>query len=81
MEQLLGISMEEFAHGGNSYGFYLQDLKDIHLNPDIQHDLEPSSDKCYIVIFSLVSVLILVIASINYMNLATARSADQSIGW
>ena len=57
---------------------YLQDLKDIHLNPDIEHGLEPSSDKRYIIIFSLVAVLILVIASINYMNLATARSAKRS---
>ncbi len=78
MEQMLGISMEEFIQGGNSYGFYLQDLKDIHLNPDIQHGLEPSSDKRYIIIFSLVAVLILIIASINYMNLATARSAKRS---
>jgi len=78
MEQMLGISMEEFIQGGNNYGFYLQDLKDIHLNPDIQHGLEPSSDRRYIIIFSLVAVLILVIASINYMNLATARSAKRS---
>ena len=78
MEQMLGISMEEFIQGGNSYGFYLQDLKDIHLNPDIQHGLEPSSDRRYIIIFSLVAVLILIIASINYMNLATARSAKRS---
>jgi len=78
MEQMLGISMEEFIQGGNSYGFYLQDLKDIHLNPDIEHGLEPSSDKRYIIIFSLLAVLILVIASINYMNLATARSAKRS---
>ena len=78
MEQMLGISMEEFIQGGNSYGLYLQDLKDIHLNPEIQHGLEPSSDKRYIIIFSLVAVLILVIASINYMNLATARSAKRS---
>ncbi|MCK4701390.1 MAG: ABC transporter permease, partial [Bacteroidales bacterium] len=78
MEQMLGISMEEFIQGGNSYGFYLQDLKDIHLNPDIQHGLEPSSDRRYIIIFSLVAVLILVIACINYMNLATARSAKRS---
>ena len=78
MEQMLGISMEEFIQGGNSYGFYLQDLKDIHLNPDIEHGLEPSSDKRYIIIFSLVAVLILVIASINYMNMATARSAKRS---
>lgn len=77
-EKMLGITWEEFIQGGNRYGFYLQPLEDIHLNTEIEHGLEPSNDRRYIIIFSLVAVLILIIASINYMNLATARSAKRS---
>ncbi|MCK4345138.1 MAG: ABC transporter permease [Bacteroidales bacterium] len=78
LEQFLGISLEEFLLGGNSYGYFIQPLLDIHLNQDIDHGLKPSHNKRYIYIFSLIAVLILVIAGINYMNLATARSAGRS---
>lgn len=78
LEQMLGVSIEEFIQGGNSLGYYLQPLDDIHLNPDIESGLQPSNDKRYIVIFTLVAIFILVIASINYMNLATARSEKRS---
>jgi putative ABC transport system permease protein len=78
LEQFLGISLEEFIQGGNSYGYFIQPLLDIHLNQDIDHDLKPSHNKRYIYIFSLIAVLVLIIASINYMNLATARSAGRS---
>ena len=67
--------------GGNRYGVYLQPLKDIHLQPDIEVGLEicfrPVNDRLYIYIFSLVAFFILIIASINFMNLSTARSAMQ----
>lgn len=78
VEQILGVAIEDFINAGNSYGYFLNPLLSIHLNPDIEHPHKPSSDKKYIYIFSLVAVLILVIAGINYMNLSTARSAGRS---
>ncbi|UCH15003.1 MAG: FtsX-like permease family protein, partial [Bacteroidales bacterium] len=76
--EVLGITLEEFAAAGNSYGLYLQPLADIHLNPEIQHGLKPSNDKKYIYIFSMIAFLIIQLASINYMNLSTAQSANRS---
>lgn len=76
--EVLGITLEEFASAGNSYGLYLQPLADIHLNPDIEHGLKPSNDKKYIYIFSMIAFLIILLASINYMNLSTAQSANRS---
>ncbi|HER08480.1 MAG TPA: ABC transporter permease, partial [Bacteroides sp.] len=79
LETVLGVGPEEWAAGGNRYGVYLQPLKSIHLQPDIEVGLEicfrPVNDRAYIFIFSLVAFLILLIASINFMNLSTARSA------
>jgi len=39
---------------------------------------QPSGNKAYILIFSAVAVFILLIAAINYMNMATARSANRA---
>jgi putative ABC transport system permease protein len=78
IESLLGITLEDFTKAGNSYGYFIQPLLDIHLDPSIDHSHKPSGDKKTIFIFTLVAILILVIAGINYMNLATARSAGRA---
>jgi len=78
LQEVLGITIEEFSSAGNRYGLYLQPLADIHLNPDIEHGLKPSNDKKYIYIFSLIAFLIILLASINYINLSTAQSANRS---
>jgi putative ABC transport system permease protein len=78
LEEFLGITIDQFLEAGNHYGYKLQRLTDIHLDPTIQHDLKPPNDKKYIFIFSLVAFIILVMAGINYTNLATARSAGRS---
>jgi len=78
IENLLGISMEDFTNAGNSYGYFMQPLLDIHLDTSIHHSHKPSVDKKNIFIFTLIAVLILIIAGINYMNLSTARSAGRA---
>jgi putative ABC transport system permease protein len=78
LQQAIGISIEEWIAAGNRYGLYLQPLEDIHLNPEIQHSMKPSNDKKYVYIFTIVALLIVVVAIINYMNLATARSVKRA---
>jgi putative ABC transport system permease protein len=79
LESILDVSLEEWVKGGNKYGVFLQAITDIHLNQDIEVGLEacfrPVNDKSYIYIFSAIAFFILVIASINFMNLSTARSS------
>lgn len=79
LESILGVGPEEWAAEGNLYGIYLQPLLDIHLQPDIEVGMDscfrPVHDRLYIQIFGLIAFFILVIASINFMNLTTARSA------
>ena len=50
-----------------------QFLTDIHLNSDFPND-EPLGNKAYLLAFVVVAIFILIVASINYTNLATARS-------
>ncbi|MEZ4772672.1 MAG: FtsX-like permease family protein [Bacteroidia bacterium] len=65
--------------GGNKSLLYrLTPLADIHLFSDAENELEPGSDIRYVYIFSGIALLILLIACINYMNLATARSVDRA---
>ncbi len=78
IKQFLNISMEDFEKGGNSYGFFIQPLADIHLKSKLQYELEPNGNRLYVYIFSIVAILILLIACINFMNLATARSATRA---
>ncbi|HEX8531473.1 MAG TPA: ABC transporter permease, partial [Cytophagales bacterium] len=57
---------------------YLQRLTDIHLRSHLDSEIEANGDIHYIYIFSAIGVLVLLIACINYMNLATARSAGRA---
>lgn len=74
VEQFMGIDLEQFRESGNSYGYRLQALKDIHLHSNLQYELEPGGNPMYVYIFLVIAILVLIIACINFMNLATARS-------
>lgn len=57
----------------------LQPIADIHLkSTHIDNDMEGRSNILYVYIFSSIAIFILLIASINYSNLATARSVKRS---
>lgn len=56
----------------------LQPLTDIHLRSNREAEIQANSDIAYIYIFSAVALSVLIIACINFMNLATARSAGRA---
>ncbi|MEQ8907471.1 ABC transporter permease [Ekhidna sp.] len=59
------------------YGFTLHPLREIHLeNPHFS--MGARGDKKNVVVFSMVALFILLIACVNYINMATARSAVRS---
>ncbi|MCE7039068.1 ABC transporter permease [Dyadobacter sp. CY312] len=63
------------AHGQiMKVDFVLQPLTAIHLHSDLQIDLPGHGNIQYVNIFFVVAIFILVVACINFMNLATARS-------
>jgi predicted permease len=53
---------------------YLQPLEDIHLRSRFENDVLGQGDIMYIYLFSALVLFILIIASINFMNLSTARA-------
>jgi len=58
--------------------FQLQPLTSIHLHSNYQVDVPGHGNAQYVNIFFAVAIFILAIACINFMNLATARSARRS---
>ncbi|TAE23352.1 MAG: ABC transporter permease [Candidatus Kapaibacterium sp.] len=58
--------------------YALQPVSEIHFDTSLQFDLAERTNKSYLIILSLVGVFILLVASINYMNLATARSLKRA---
>ena len=56
-------------------GLTLEKLTDIHLKSHLDDELEANGDIRRIYIFSIVAFFILLIACVNYMNLASARAA------
>ncbi|GAB4027655.1 ABC transporter permease [Spirosoma gilvum] len=77
-QQMIGTSMAEFRKAGNSIRYWMMPLTDIHLYSKQQIELAPNGDIQYVYIFSAVALFILLIACINFMNLATARSANRA---
>ena len=62
---------------GNDYlDYHLEPLTTVHLHSDLA-GFEPNGNMTYIYMFALIAVLILVIASANYTNLATAQSTGR----
>ena len=78
LDQILGISLDQFEESGNKYGIKIQALRDIHLNNEIDGGFIAPHDSKYLMIFGFIAFLILIVASINFMNLSTARSANRA---
>ncbi|MFN8348363.1 MAG: ABC transporter permease [Spirosomataceae bacterium] len=71
---------------GTTFSFSLQPLKELHLQSENITDgarnsnveAIPQGNPLYIKIFSFIALFVLLIAGINYMNLATARASNRS---
>ncbi|MGB3617561.1 MAG: ABC transporter permease [Catalinimonas sp.] len=67
-----------FENFGVNIEYFLEPLPDIHLRSDIGGETEASGDIQYVYIFGSVALIMLLLACINYMNLATARSVRRA---
>ncbi len=79
IEHNLGKSWEDYKKEGNGYRYFLQPLTSIHLDPtNLETKMEPGGSISFMYFLISVAVLLVVIACINFMNLATARSAERA---
>lgn len=70
-------SKEAYASAGYSVDYYLQPLSSIHLNTGSGFGFSGSVNSKTLVVLSLIAVIILVIAWINYMNLSLVRTMER----
>jgi len=76
IEERMGEGMRE---SGSHFEMFLQPVREIHLHSELVHELSPNGSKASVNIFSAISLLILLIACINFVNLTTARSTARSM--
>lgn len=83
LEKQFPAFLDRHAHyKGESPGYipskysslYLQKLRDVHLYSHLADEIEPNGNITVVYIFSIIALFILLIACMNYMNLATAKS-------
>jgi len=78
LREIIGQTIEDFRKAGNDFSYVLEPLKDIHLKGATQYNLEPPGSLTTVYIFAVIAILILLVAIINYVNLATAKSAGRA---
>ena len=67
-----------FDRLNGSCQLYSQKLTDIHLRSNLQWEVTENGNIIYVYVFLAVGLFILIIACINYMNMATARSSARA---
>jgi putative ABC transport system permease protein len=77
-ERIFNQTFNEFT-AGKQWRLYLQPLKEIYLaETPGHHRFGPSGNPQFVAIFSGIGILVLVLSSINFMNLSTARSSNRT---
>ena len=76
IERLTGKSIETFFEAGNSIGYQIEPLSEVYFSGN--NSLGKSGSRTFVYIFSVVALVILLLASINYTNLTTARSIKRA---
>ncbi len=69
---------KELAESNQKVVLTLQPLLDIHLHPGLGYDSSPTISANTIYFFILISIFILSIAWVNYINLSTARAMERA---
>ena len=76
MEKYLG---GDFIRVGNKTGLLLERLRDIYFNYDTRYETNIlHGDRQYLYVFGSVGLLLILLASINYINLATAQANERA---
>lgn len=78
LQAMFHVSGADLAKGGNHFRCPIIPLTDVHLHSNKSGELEANSNIQFVYIFSVIAVLILLIACVNFMNLSTARSANRA---
>src|SRR5436190_6281017 len=77
-EQVFHATAEDFKKTGTHVFYGLMPVTQIHLHSSKTGELGANGSMQYVYIFSAIAAFILLIACVNFMNLATARSSNRA---
>lgn len=78
LQEVRKLTLEEFRKQGNELKYFVQPMADIHLQSNLQDEIESNGSIEYIYLFSCIAAFIILLACINFMNLTTAQSASRA---
>ncbi|MEP1923734.1 MAG: ABC transporter permease [Ekhidna sp.] len=76
-EQIFNQTVEEFT-GGHPWRLDLQPLNELYISGSPSNAFGPTGNPEFIKIFSAIGLLVLLLSTINFMNLSTARSSNRA---
>lgn len=71
-------SRQAWEENNMSYTYALQPMRDIHLHSDLRYDVPSNGSLAKVWLFGAVGLIVLLLACINYMNLATAGALKRA---
>ncbi len=77
-EYFPGMTAESFAASGNYLRYHTMPLTDIHLYSNRQSEMSANSSIQNVYILSFIGLFLIVLASVNFMNLSTAYSLKRA---
>ena len=72
------FSEKDWKENKMSYFYFLQPMKKIHLNSNLRYDTPNNGSLSTVRIFSIIGVIVLLLACINYINLTTAGAIKRA---
>lgn len=69
---------EQYKSRDVNFEFLLQPIESIHISSNFEDELEVNTSKAALNLLLLISIITLIVAWINYINLATARSLERA---
>lgn len=77
-EVVTRFSEKEWKDNKMSYTYFLQPIKDIHLKSHLRYDAANNGSLSRVNVFSIVGIIVLLLACINYINLTTAGAIKRA---
>ncbi len=78
LQAVVHSTLDDMARRGDYFKFVVIPLTQIHLYSNIKGEFEANGNIRYIYIFTIIGMLILLVACVNFMNLSTARSSGRA---
>ncbi len=78
INEYISSKLTWFTERNMQYEYFLQPFSDIHLKSDFRYDHANNGSETNVMIFTLVAIIVLLLACINYVNLTTASAIKRA---